>query len=141
MQRNRKHQKAGNLIPKIARVKRSAPKGLMDYNNILKCIREIYQYPYRYAQNLASKVYRSGADPNSLPSVLKEESRIFRERGDDQIRKVNELISNHEKKVKGATKSSKPIIKETALNKHLKTYIIVGENKMDYKTFLIEKRE
>ena len=52
------------------------------------------------------------------------------------MNELSRLIKNHGRKTIRATKSAKPDILETALNGHLKSYIIKGVDGMDYLTFI-----
>ena len=60
--------------PKPKREPRTLSQETRNYHKVLRTIRELYPYSYRDAQQLASTIYRSGAD--SEIEIMKEESRI-----------------------------------------------------------------
>ena len=57
------------------KIKRRLSKGLQDYMQTLRTVRVVMPYENRYAQQLASKIYRSGVDPNSISQIVKSERR------------------------------------------------------------------
>ena len=146
MIRNGKHRKISNQkvvkIPKAPRVyrrKRVLPKGLQNYNTILRTVKGLFPHSYRDSQRLASKIYRSGVDPNSIKDTIRAGSKIFGQRGEEGMKELAGLIKSEGKKVIRATKSAKPVIQETSLKGHLKSYTIKGDNKTDYISFLNNK--
>ena len=61
---------------RVERAPRTLSQGLQNYHKVLRTVREIYPYKYQDAQKLASKIYKSGIDPNSEIEIMKAESRI-----------------------------------------------------------------
>ena len=116
-------------------------KGLQNYNSILRTVKGLFPHSYRDSQRLASEIYRSGVNPNSIEDTIRTGSKIFEREGEKDIKKLAGLIRDQGKKTIRASKSAKPDILETALNGHLTSYTIPGIAGMDYKTFLDHNRD
>ena len=154
--RNGKHRKMSNQksaksTPRIYKPKRALPQSLKSYNKIIKTVKGLFPQSYRGNQILASEIYRSGVDPNSIKDTITAGSTIFEREGEERMKELSGLIKDHRKKtnrvvkrainptkyvVNRPTKPTKPIIQESALKGHLKSYIIKGIDGMDYLTFL-----
>ena len=135
--RNVKHRKNMSTFSlKVRAPKRAISKGLQNYNTILNTVKGLFPQSYRDSQRLASEIYRSGVDPNSIKDTIEAGSKIFEREGEKGMNELSGLIKNHGRKTIRATKSA---IKETALKGHLKSYIIQGDNKTDYISFLNNK--
>ena len=105
MIRNEKYQNIAKSTPRVYRRKRVLPKGLQNYNTILRTVKGLFPHSYRDSQRLASEIYRSGVDPNSVKDTIEAGSKIFEREGEKGMNELSRLIKDHRKKTIRATKS------------------------------------
>ena len=77
---------------RVERAPRTLSQGLQNYHKVLRTVRDLYPYRYRDAQKLASKIYKSGIDPNSKIEIMKDIQRADEQRFTNLQSEFNRLV-------------------------------------------------
>ena len=71
----------------------------MEYQSILKTVRELFPFTYRDSQNMASKIKQSGVDPNSIAEVAEAGIGIYNRIFSHDEEFINRQVLSYSSKV------------------------------------------